>query len=168
VLLSAAGVLAAVAGVVVLADRITSWADDGPVGSAQPHLTGPSPRLYACVALAQDADDYCGRAVLDWSRRKELTDADRLPAGGLVDQVRTAVAGPTSGYAEDIRRALSTAGFPGAIVRPARANDPAPDGSIVYAVDAGAACVIGYRDARGFGGGPNLVGTLPDGTCLPG
>ncbi|MCM0673850.1 hypothetical protein NCC78_03895 [Micromonospora phytophila] len=69
--------------------------------------------------------------------------------------------------ADQIRQVLTTAGFTDIVVRPAGPADPAPRHGIVYAVPAGAVCVVGYLDAGGRGGGQQqVVGTLPGGQCL--
>jgi hypothetical protein len=65
---------------------------------------------------------------------------------------------------EALRAALLAAGLPDSAARPARRLDPAPAGSLLYAVDVGPACVLGY-DLSG-GGDRWVVGRLPDGHCL--
>ncbi|WP_433218392.1 DUF6993 domain-containing protein [Dactylosporangium sp. CS-047395] len=73
---------------------------------------------------------------------------------------------PTPADAEAIRLALEQAGFPGAVVRVARDNDPAPHGTILFAVPIGDACLLGYQAAGSGGGGFTLQGHLPGGRCL--
>jgi hypothetical protein len=140
-------------------------------------------------------EGYCDRFAEDVVRRTELTqeqrdrlDADarkaqravRLPSSctnlhrhapsgrfpeceGL--PVRgSAPAGP--GDAEAIRLSLERAGFPGAVVRIARADDPAPHGTIVFGVPIADACYVGYVHVPGGGGGHGLQGKLPGGRCL--
>lgn len=166
--------MAAVAAAAVLVVRALSWVD-----------STASPRLVACVAPADTADDYCPRLMDDRAARAELTNRDRMLGGGFEDKVRAALttlpggrlaynSAPGEGPdADRIRQSLAAAGFTDVVVRPARASDPATTGSIVYAVridlygaDADAACVVGYADAEGWSGGPELVGTLPGGVCL--
>jgi hypothetical protein len=79
-------------------------------------------------------------------------------------------AAPTDADVERARRALAGAGFTDAVVRLARADDPAPPGALLYAVSAGDACVLGYQqDGNGTGYGSHLVvGRLSTGECLVG
>jgi hypothetical protein len=72
---------------------------------------------------------------------------------------------PGPGEVDLVRRSLEQAGFHGATVRLAAGDDPAPPGSIVYAVDTGGGCVIGYLADDG-GGAARPVGRLPGGRCL--
>jgi hypothetical protein len=74
------------------------------------------------------------------------------------------------GDVDRLRQALAAAGFPDPIVRMARGDDPAPSGSILYAVPVGVACLVGSQSGglEGNGTGPNVVGRLPDGSCLAG
>lgn len=73
---------------------------------------------------------------------------------------------PRPADAEAIRLALERAGFPGATVRVAREDDPAPHGTIVFGVPIAEACLVGYEAVPGGGGGYSLQGKLPDGRCL--
>jgi hypothetical protein len=65
-----------------------------------------------------------------------------------------------------VHRSLDEAGFAGATVRIAGVDDPAPRGTILYAVPLDDACLIGYRATLRGGGGYTLAGRLPQGTCL--
>lgn len=65
---------------------------------------------------------------------------------------------------DQVGAALVAAGFPDTVVRPARLTDPAPVGSLLFAVGIGPACVLGY-DMPG-GGSQWVVGRLPDDHCL--
>ncbi|WP_074318196.1 hypothetical protein [Micromonospora cremea] len=62
--------------------------------------------------------------------------------------------------ADQIRQTLAAAGFTDIVVRPAGPTDPAPRHAIVYAVSAGAGCVVGW------GGQQKVLGALPHGQCL--
>ncbi|KAA9166139.1 hypothetical protein FPZ12_004145 [Amycolatopsis acidicola] len=53
---------------------------------------------------------------------------------------------------------------PDSVVRIARADDPAPQGSLVYGASVGDGCVVGYR--KGGGGTQSAAGRLPDGGGL--
>jgi hypothetical protein len=63
-----------------------------------------------------------------------------------------------------VRAALEKAGYPAAVVRTVRPDDPAPAGSLFVAVPAGAECVLLFDD----GDNPQswTAGQLPGGTCL--
>jgi hypothetical protein len=65
----------------------------------------------------------------------------------------------------EVRQALTGAGYRDALVRVARPDDPAPRGSVLVAVPAGAACVVIHHN-----GYPHrtVAGRLPDGSCLSG
>jgi hypothetical protein len=97
------------------------------------------------------------------ARGRTALSAEQWAAASAVERsVRTVVGDRTD--AKDIARARRDAGYPTAVVRPARGVDPAPAGSVVYAVPVGPGCVIGYRD--GEAGGSIPAGTLPGGSCL--
>jgi hypothetical protein len=72
------------------------------------------------------------------------------------------LAGPDD--VERVRQVLDAAGFTGAVVRLATNEDPAPTGTVVYAVPAGFGCVLGYR--RGLEGSDVAAGIRADGSCL--
>lgn len=89
---------------------------------------------------------------------------------GRCQAVPSGVPRPASGRlvvdAVALARALRDAGFPNATVRMARPGDPAPVGSVLYAVPVGSACILGYD--QGGGGSVNVVGRLLGGRCLTG
>jgi hypothetical protein len=93
-------------------------------------------------------------------QNRQLAQCTALSSG------RTADHPPTAADAEAIRLALERAGFPGAVARVARDNDPAPHGTILYGVPLGDACLLGYQSANSGGGGWSLQGHLPDGACV--
>jgi hypothetical protein len=146
-----------------------------------------SPRYIACIQMDDD-QDYCGRFARDIARRTELTQQqrDRLDAQArradravhepsfCADLLRQAPSGryaqceglPATADAEAIRLSLDEAGFPGATVRAARADDPAPRGSIVFGVPIADACFVGYESPPRGGGSYSLQGRLPDDRCL--
>ena len=64
-----------------------------------------------------------------------------------------------------VRLALRRAGIAAAVLRTARADDPAPVGSVLLAVPAGPACLLAYDDGDGLQ--QSTAGQLPEGTCLP-
>ncbi len=138
---------------------------------------------FACPVDPQD-HDYCRRAADDMIRRTPLTDAQRADADRASEQVlavlpdgargsrcstdrpgalcRLEVSPPSS---SEVRQALTAAGYRDALVRVARPDDPAPRGSVLVAVPAGAACVVIHHN-----GYPHrtVAGRLPDGSCLSG
>jgi hypothetical protein len=203
-LLSAVGVVAAVAAVAILPGRLMStggWLVSA--DSRRPSAGAVEPaKAYLCARMDGDGD-YCGRVVRDRVRREELTALDRNQASGPASRIATAVAQATASATSQtcvpakpppdpppcmlvrnaavglllqaIRRELSAAGFAHSVVRRPGADDPAPDNSIVYGIrielyasEADQACLVGFTRADGSGGWPEVVGTLPDGSCLSG
>lgn len=135
------------------------------------------------VAVTCERSDICDRIIQDVLRRAPINDADRSAAQSAIPAV---VAGlpqkrwvdcPTPGgpcairYAAanlvQVQDALVAAGFPGAVVRTAGADDPAPVGAVLYYVPVRSACVLGYL-AAGLGPSqPRVEGLLPNGFCHP-
>ncbi|WP_130337903.1 hypothetical protein [Micromonospora kangleipakensis] len=64
--------------------------------------------------------------------------------------------------ADQIRQTLTAAGFTDIVVRPAGPTDPAPRHAIVYAVSAGAGCVVGWGSGQ-----QQVLGALPGGHASP-
>ncbi|WP_089006366.1 hypothetical protein [Micromonospora viridifaciens] len=64
---------------------------------------------------------------------------------------------------DQTRETLTAAGFSDVVVRPAGPADPAPRHAIVYAVSAGAGCVVGHLGASEQ---QQVLGVLPHGRCL--
>ncbi|MEJ3748860.1 hypothetical protein WEI85_37005 [Actinomycetes bacterium KLBMP 9797] len=136
---------------------------------------------YACVQELPGGDDYCGRIADDLSRRGPVRDSDRTTAqpflalvrdgfasrfGADCDRLMRACRFPDGQPDPDaVRAALAGSGFLGPVVRTARITDPAPADSVLYGVRAGPACLVGYVQS-GFAPPPQVVGRLPDGTCL--
>ncbi len=75
---------------------------------------------------------------------------------------------PDATDAAAVARSLHESGFPGALVRVARDDDPAPHASIIYAVPVEDVCVVGHLETLRGGGGSTLMGRLANGTCLDG
>ncbi|RSM64542.1 hypothetical protein DMB66_19660 [Actinoplanes sp. ATCC 53533] len=149
---------------------------------------GAGARAVVCPAPPPGASDdgYCARIGLDGIRRAVLTAAQSDGAARLAPIIDSAVNGTRSrrtqcdpdsracalilgpADAGKVRRALTAAGFPDAIVRTARPDDPAPTGAVLYAVAARRACLLGFQptgDAAGPGW-TQIAGRLPDDTCL--
>jgi hypothetical protein len=185
--LAAVFVAASVAAVAVpwLRGSTTTVSPRVPMGSAtpQPSAVGPARQVFA-VACVRTADDYCPRYIDDLVRRRQLDPAQQVRVQAAADRVRLVlpaglvgrpVCEPTSGGAcllsrsaptvNAVRDALVAAGF-SAVVRQARSGDPAPIGSVLFAVTAAPGCVVGFHD--GPSPQSNAVGLLPDGHCLAG
>jgi hypothetical protein len=126
-------------------------------------------------------DDPCRRIVADLHRRRALTDAEHDGMLSTMESVTGALhrrtrsecqpdAGPCAltvlpADVTEVRGQLAGAGYPDAVVRPYRPDDPAPADSVVYAVRAGDVCLVGYLPSNRTGQ-LRAVGPYPDGTCL--
>jgi hypothetical protein len=183
--------LAVIAAVVIIA--VVSGRSDTGSASTVVGATTAAPRYFACVGVNDDrGDDHCARQAKDYARRTPLASDQQAHGEAVASDVERAVEGvashadetnvtcpnsggpcaipmPTAARPGDVdlvRTALDQAGMTGAVVRIASADDPAPRGSLMYAVPAGPACVLGYTLGLTGGGGHSVVGHLPDGTCL--
>jgi hypothetical protein len=165
------------------------------MGKGEAEVSAPTTeRKFACaqvVAPGHIDDGYCARLVKDAARRPELTAEQEAQLAGQVEAVehamhelnwcdtpmvpppyRSQCAGispgpqPTQAHVDALHKTLVDAGFGGAIIRLARTDDPAPKNTIIYAVPVGEACVIGYMQGLGNGGGHQVLAPLPDGRCL--
>lgn len=180
--LAVAGTVAAVAAVLLTVPLLAGG------GGSLPSFLGASPEAegYTCIATGPDAAGTCERQAEDFTRRRPITAAQRAQAeatGRAVEKALLAVPYPdepgncdatactmTSRPANEtdvaaVRAALTKAGFPTATVRLARPTDPAAPGSILYAVPAGPACILGYQTPDGAGS-HTVVGPLPPNACL--
>ncbi|WP_143448689.1 hypothetical protein [Kineosporia sp. A_224] len=120
------------------------------------------------------ADDptYCERLDAD-RRSRDPVDPGRV-ADLRHDRARVAALlappyGPPPEHTpEDVLVTLRAAGFRQSQARPARTDDPAPAGSLVYAVQVPGGCLVGSLAVGDAGrdDGPTVVGTLPDRSCL--
>jgi hypothetical protein len=141
--------------------------------------TSSSVQLLACAEEVHDR--YCQRLADDRAARGRLSTTDQDEAGRFAERLRAAFAGelggqcrPEPGFcvlaepptAETLRDALAEAGFSAPVVRRTRLTDPAPLGTTVYGVRAGAACLVGWVDATTVSR-PAAVGRHRDGSCLP-
>jgi hypothetical protein len=160
------------AGRVVAASSAPSF----PLGAVQADET-------AFMCIEKMASPHCARYVSDLARRSPL-DASQLAAADT-GRVRIEAAFPPDRdgpceYDEtgefcsmeilppttaQVRLALRRAGIAAAVLRTARADDPAPVGSVLLAVSAGPACLLAYDDGDGLQ--QWTAGQLPDGACLP-
>ncbi|MBF9129269.1 hypothetical protein I0C86_09815 [Plantactinospora sp. S1510] len=149
---------------------------------------------YSCVVVHSSGDDagrqraleLCHRQQRDRARRAPISSPGPIGYEGTAEIMHGAVSRsswcPAPGdprcyedrsgraaTAVDVaaaERALSEAGLAGSVVRVARPDDPAPDGALVFALQMGDGCVVGYLDV-GSGDGDHLVGgLLPNGECL--
>lgn len=156
--------------------------DRTPTLAASPVDSG---QLYACLtdpSADQPGDQPCQRIVADYRQRRPLSTTEQDAAQPGLESVRSALVrhthsdclAPPAPCAErilpadptEVRRQLADAGYADAVVRAYRDGDPAPAGSLVYAVRAGTACLLGYLP-RDTAGQVRAVGPLPDGSCLP-
>ena len=118
------------------------------------------PTGFACTQVSrpgEEPDDYCSRMVADLNRRSSPDDAQRRSAEPAQTAIGEVIAGPRKeicgdpsvpclsatvgaiepASADDVRQRLIAAGYPRAIVRNARPDDPAPRGTLIFAVRAG-------------------------------
>jgi len=162
---------AAVAVPLVRASMSASEPDERPAAAVE---------QFVCAQVASSVDDYCDRIAEDLGRRTPVTDDERVAAQPrrqalLDDFVREFGAdcpGPLehcrlpATTPEAVRQALIAAGFNDPAVRPARYTDPAPAGTILYAVPVGRACLVGYVQSETAAPPPLIVGRLSDDACL--
>jgi len=117
-------------------------------------------------------------APSELAHRAPVSDADRERAHDAQARLRLSVvyptrilenrpAGRTGPEIEDVQQGLSAAGFADATVRVATAADPAPAGSVIYAVRVGDACLIGYETGLvPDWSSSSVLGLRSDGRCL--
>jgi hypothetical protein len=145
----------------------------------------PSPhRLLTCVAQASSrhpGDDPCARIAADRSQRRQLSQAERDGSQKAVRSLTAALVRQTRSDCRSapglcvnvilpadvsqVRQQLTGAGYPDPVVRVAQPTDPAPAGSVIYAVAYGSLCLVGYLPEDSTGQ-LEAVGALPDGRCL--
>jgi hypothetical protein len=138
-------------------------------------------RTALCVFTA-----YCERAAAEVARRPPLDETGRAQGKDAMNTVHRALTvrsacassaacatsstrhAPTAADVDASQRGLRDAGFGDVVVRIARPHDPAPTGSLLYAVAVGAGtCVVGHvADLPGGSGTGFVAGALPDGTCI--
>ncbi|MFY1696385.1 hypothetical protein [Solwaraspora sp. WMMA2101] len=161
---------AAVAVPLVRASMSASEPDERPAAAVE---------QFVCAQVASSVDDYCDRIAEDLGRRTPVTDDERVAAqprrqallDGLVREFGADCPGPLehcrlpATTPEAVRQALIAAGFNDPAVRPARYTDPAPAGTILYAVPVGRACLVGYVQSE-TAAPPLIVGRLSDDACL--
>ncbi len=93
--------------------------------------------------------------------RRSLTDC-----GGWARPGHDGTEPPDAIDAAAVARSITESGFAGAVVRVARADDPAPHGAIIYALPLEDVCLLGHLETLRGGGGTALLGKRADGTCL--
>ncbi|MEV4514234.1 hypothetical protein AB0K00_35400 [Dactylosporangium sp. NPDC049525] len=153
--------------------------------AAAPAPAASKPLLFACAVPGGVDDGYCGRVVGDHRRRTAVTDqtrADLSDAAGDVDALlnppptcraeQTTPGGPARQVCDRVLpdpavllARLDDAGFTGAVIRPARDSDPAPQGSLFYAVPLRGACIIGAVTGLPNRVSSRIAGTLETGNC---
>lgn len=144
----------------------------------------------SCVETAPHDSGYCERVAENVLRRRTPSPDQRAAAERAHQDVRRAISSgsscspsatapctrsttkhpPTGAEAEATRQNLVREGFPNSAVRIARSDDPAPAGSLLYAVQVGTdTCIVGHIvELPGGGGGGFIGGVLPNGHCLDG
>ncbi|MEU4217979.1 hypothetical protein [Actinoplanes sp. NPDC026623] len=154
-----------------------------PTPSSTAGAVAGSPGNQGIMCVESMVNPHCDRYIADLARRVPVpairrTDADKLrgridsiiPPGRegpceYIDESGDAcsveILPPTAGQ---VRAALEKAGYSTAVIRTARPDDPAPAGSLLLAVPAGAECVLLFAD--GEGSQSWTAGQLPDSTCL--
>ncbi|WP_433727709.1 hypothetical protein ACQP2Y_13100 [Actinoplanes sp. CA-051413] len=151
---------------------------------APPAPSGTAPMdQTAFMCIEQTNNPHCARYVSDLARRSPLDGSQRAAADTGRVRIEAAFPPDREGPCEydetgefcsmeilpptitQVRLALRRAGIAGAVLRTARADDPAPVGSVLLAVPAGPACLLAYDDGDGLQ--QWTAGQLPDGTCLP-
>ncbi|GIF63298.1 hypothetical protein Ais01nite_13330 [Asanoa ishikariensis] len=122
---------------------------------------------------ANATGDPCQPRPTNGPARAALTTSQQAsaePARAAAERAITGCGGCGAGdpvaLAENIRAALAGAGFADAIVRPAGPADPAPTGSVIYAVPAGVACLLGSYEPSTRRQQLEIQGPLTHGGCL--
>lgn len=136
--------------------------DRGPAaGCAAGDTPVPAGDLPFCERVAADR---LSRGPVDPGRAAGLR-RDRARVAALL---APPYGPPPERTSEDVLVTLRAAGFRQSQARTARTDDPAPAGSLVYAVQVPGGCLVGYLAAGGPGpdDGPKVVGTLSDRSCL--
>jgi hypothetical protein len=170
---------------IVLALAMRPFHRPSPAAASPSH--GPSqPVGFAIICSAHPKDPgYCDRYVADLGQRGQLTEAQRTEATARAGPVVEAVRGLTQRHSRCVAESLRPDGGPppcrlvydpiaiadlraalgrgDAIVRPARPDDPAPVGSVFFAVRMADACLIGHADSTDAQHA--IVGPLPGGRC---
>jgi hypothetical protein len=131
---------------------------------------------YTCGYVEGDdtAEDLCHRRALDRSRRLPIDHPGPVGYDGTAGLMRAALAPffedaqrpATEADVTAAREALVRAGLPDSVVRVATADDPAPDGALVYALQMGDGCVVGYLEIGSVQDWHAVGGLLPNGRCL--
>jgi hypothetical protein len=167
------------AAVALLASCAATGGKTPPAGVASPPpaaTAAPTRCVYNRPANA--TDDPCKPRPPDGPPRAALTNAEKASAEpvrrAVEHAITSAVSCPPGGctpsdlarISDDIRTALTAAGFPDSIVRPARPGDPAPTDSVVYAAPAGPACLLGYYQPSTTQNRVQVDGPLAQGGCL--
>jgi hypothetical protein len=145
-------------------------------------------QTFGCISWnTADSQEVCDKSAADQAKRQPATDAQRAEAQSVMNDIDRVVrrvgrcltsdgnpcAGgaatrpATDADAEAAGQALSNAGLR-STVRVARPDDPAPAGSLFYAIELpSGACVVGHvSELPGGAGGTVVTGTLPDGRCI--
>jgi hypothetical protein len=144
-------------------------------GPSEPAMVEVDAVTMGCSDPVNDEDGHCAYELKDSDRR---TNVPRIGESEALDEAAVAVhlkvhdagAGELSATEQDaakVRQALTTGGYPDAVVRLARDGDPSVPGALLYAVRVGDACVFGdVTPAPAERWHEWYAGLLPDGRCL--
>jgi hypothetical protein len=154
-------------------------------GSATPtaEAVAAMPEGQGAMCIESMSNPHCGRFLADLARRAPVPANRRGDAEQLRERIDSVMPPGREGpceYLDDsgdacsmetfpptagqVRAALKKAGYATVVIRTARPDDPAPAGSLLVAVPAGAECVLLFAD--GDGSQSWTTGQLPGGTCL--
>jgi hypothetical protein len=177
-----------VAGATALAvPLLRAAADPAPVAATTvaapaPTAAHPAPPFDSFVCVESATKPHCDRYVADLTRRGPLDEAGRRTAQAALERMDGVLPPGREGPCEfdeeleicsveilppspgQVRQALDKAGYRTAVIRTARAGDPAPIGSLLVALPVGRGCVLSFDD--GDGAQSWTAGQLPDGACL--
>ena len=146
-------------------------------------VTGGESVRYSCAYVEGDigAEELCHRQASDKAQRAAISAPGPIGHEGTAAIMRRALS-PLAGCLTcrqpqprrpateaDVaaaRQALAGAGLPNSVVRVARADDPAPDGALVYSLLMGDGCVVGYLEMGTGDSWHQVAGLLPNGRCL--
>jgi hypothetical protein len=155
----------------------------GPTSRSTAPAVAALPEDQAVGCVESVSSPHCDRYVADLGRRVPVPAIRRGEADKLRERVESKMPPGREGPCEyidesgdvcsveifpptvgQVRAALKKAGYSTTVIRTARPDDPAPAGSLLVAVPAGAECVLLFTD--GDNSQSWVAGQLPDGACL--
>jgi hypothetical protein len=142
----------------------------------------PTPDEIALVSCVEtQGKRYCDRLADNLSRRKSLTVEQRKGAEALESKVIAALPRAQTGKSScsisgactvtmsppsksAIQQGLTAAGFKESVIREARSDDPAPEGSVLVVVGTPNACILIFLQAGEVVS--TAAGRMSDGDCI--